>query len=158
MNRRLIMSEKTATEKSTINKIITEKLQRALQLEIAAYLQYLSHAAVVVGSCSPGVIAQLEDNAQDEAKHADQIRNLLGNFLDVYPTGNSSEQHKATNIPKILTTNITDEILAIETYQDILTYLDHNKEFEYYYKFAETIRLILIEEQEHVSELRTLMD
>lgn len=152
------MSEKTATEKSTINKIITEKLQRALQLEIAAYLQYLTHAAVTVGSCTTGVIAQLKDNAIDEAKHADQIRGLLGGFLDVYPTGTPTEQHKATTVTKILTTNLTDELLAIETYKDILSYLDQNKGFEYYYKFAETIRLILIEEQEHISELRTLMD
>lgn len=137
---------------------LSNLLQKALELEHAAYLQYLAHAEVVTGETSPGIIAQLKDNAEDEAKHADTLRNLIGNYLGYFPSMSVAKTHEATSVPQILTTNIKDENTTIVQYKKILQWLETNKDIENHNTFWEEIRLILIDEERHVVELEILQD
>jgi bacterioferritin (cytochrome b1) len=135
---------------------LSKLLQKALELEHAAYLQYLSHSEIVTGETSPGISAQLKDNAEDESKHAGIIRNLLANYLGYYPSMKIAETHEATTTPQILKTNIKDEKTAIEHYKKTLKFIEDNEDMDNYCTYWDAIRLILIEEEKHVVELEIL--
>jgi bacterioferritin (cytochrome b1) len=119
---------------------LSKLLQKALELEHAAFLQYLSHAEVVTGNVSPGIIEQLRDNARDEASHASILRNLLGNYLDYYPSMSVDKTHEATNFSTILKTNIKDEQTATDHYKKTLQFIENNKNMKFYCTFWEAIR------------------
>jgi bacterioferritin (cytochrome b1) len=137
---------------------LTKLLQKALELEHAAYVQYLSHAEIITGKCAPGIIAQLKDSAKDEAKHAETLRNLIGNYLGFYPSMAIDATHEAITIDKILNQNIKDEKVAIEHYKKTLKFIEDNEDMENYCTYWEAIRQILIEEEKHVIELKVLQD
>lgn len=132
-------------------------LQKALELEHAAQLQYYSHAEVVTGETAPGIIAQLKDNAEDEARHAATLRQLIGNYLGYFPSMAVDKTHEAHTTDQILKVNTKDERTAIDHYKKVLKYLEDNRNtIDNYMTFWETIRTILIEEQKHVIELEIL--
>lgn len=142
--------------KGTSMKELIVLLQKALTQEHQAYIQYLSHAVVLRGPTTPGVAAQLEDNAKDEAAHADILRDLLSNYLDVYPTMDVAEPTKAIVLEKILVADLKSEKEAIATYKEIMKLLEENKDMEDYYSFWTKIENILVEEEQHVRELEAL--
>jgi bacterioferritin len=133
-------------------------LQKNLALEHAAYIQYLNHSAVVFGSCSQGIISQLNDSAKDESDHANILRALIANYIDSYPTGEVAEVHKATSVDKILSVNEADEQTAIDSYNKTLQLIRENPNIEFYETFYTSIRDILVEEEKHLIELRVLRD
>ena len=146
------MAEKT-TELQLFSLLTT-----ALELEHAAYLQYLSHAEIISGPTSPPISAKLRDNAADEAKHADTLRDLIANYIDSYPTTDIAKTHQATEIPDVLKINIKDETTAIDHYKKTLTFIQDNQGLDNYDTFWESIRQILIEEEQHIAELRILQE
>jgi bacterioferritin (cytochrome b1) len=134
-------------------------LQEALRLEHAAQLQYHSHAAILRGLTSIPISALFSDSASDESKHAETLRDIISNHLDFYPTTDIAETHKATDTSRCISINIEDELTAIKQYEKILKFLSDNKsEIDSYFKIEREIRLILIEELEHVAELNALKD
>lgn len=133
-------------------------IQKALTMEHQAYIQYLSHAEIPTGLTSNSLINQLKDNASDELKHASTLRNLLGDFFGVTPTMDVAPTELASTDSTILSVNLQAEKDAVLIYQDILEKLDLEKNslpFAYF-KVEREIRLILIEESEHISELKRL--
>ena len=136
------------------NKELVKLIQEALRLEHAAYLQYLSHAAIVRGVSAPGIIDQLEDNARDEANHARELRDILSNYLDVYPTTEVAETHKAIITDKIISTNLKDEQIAIKQYKTIMKLIQEDPDMENYHTIYEVIKDIIIEEEQHIAELK----
>ncbi|MBD3318931.1 hypothetical protein GF342_03395 [Candidatus Woesearchaeota archaeon] len=67
-------------------KEIATLLNKALELEHQAYVQYLSHAQLIDGINAEPIIARLKELAEDERKHQEQFRNLIGNYLDEVPS------------------------------------------------------------------------
>ena len=139
-----------------VTKELTSLLQQALRLEQSAYIQYLSHAEVIVGESSPCIIDQLRDNAGDEAKHAEVLRDLIGNYLVESPTMEIAETHPAEDNDTVLQVNIKDEKSAIKHYSKTLQFIESNPDIEYYQTYWEKIRSIMIEEEQHVTELQVL--
>lgn len=69
-----------------IRKEIVGFLNKALELEHAARIQYLSHAELVNGLNAEPIIARLKEIADDEKKHQDKFRTLIGDYLDGTPS------------------------------------------------------------------------
>lgn len=136
---------------------IIRLLNQALELEHAAFVQYLSHAEIVDGINAEPIIARLKEIATDEKDHQEKFRTLIG-ALGGVPSTNFSQRHPATTIKQILEVNLEDEKTAVDTYRNILDELKKEKGQGYYDHLLEhDIRHILMEEQEHITELELLL-
>ncbi len=132
-------------------------LNSALELEHAAHLQYMSHAEVVDGLDAEPIIARLKEIASDEMKHQETFRKLIG-LLGGVPSMGASETHTASNVREILEQNLKDEKDAVDKYRKILEALRTEKGQGYYNVLIEhDVRHILMEEQEHITEIELLL-
>jgi len=134
-------------------------LNQALELEHAARIQYLAHAELIKGVNAEPIIERLKEIAADEAKHEDKFRNLIGNYLNGEPSMGIAKTHKAKKTKEILTTNLTGEKEAIDFYKTIYKkVIEHQDKLQYIYETLEhDVRHVIVEEQEHVVELSTLL-
>jgi len=136
---------------------IIELLNHGLELEHGAFVQYLSHAEIVDGINSEPIIARLKEIANDEKGHQEKFRTLIGDLGGV-PSMDFAPRHGAKTITQILEVNLKDEKTAVDTYRKILDELKKEKGQGYYDHLLEhEIRHILMEEQEHITELELLL-
>ncbi len=138
---------------------IIKMLNKALELEHAAYVQYLSHAEVVDGlNCEP-IIERLKEIASDEAKHQEIFRTLIGDYLGGVPSMGIAETKSAKTIQEILEINLNDERGAVDYYTQILKKIVEEKDnltYEYF-KLEHEVRHVIMDEQEHIAELKRLL-
>jgi len=134
-------------------------LNRALQLEHAARIQYLAHAEMIKGINAEKVIERLKEIASDEEKHEGIYRNLIGNYLGGEPSMSLAQTHRAQETKKILEVNLKGEKDAIDFYKQIYeTVLDNKKSLPYCFTTLEhDIRHVIIDEEDHVTELSLLL-
>lgn len=134
-------------------------LNAALRLEHAARIQYLAHAELIKGMCSEPIIERLKEIAGDEAKHEEKFRKLIGNYLGGEPAMDLAATHQAKETKEILEINLQGEKEAIDFYQTIYAkVIEYKKELQYIFETLEhEIRHIIIDEEEHIAELATLL-
>jgi bacterioferritin len=135
-------------------------LNQALRLEHAARIQYLAHASLVKGVNAEPVIARLEEIAGDEKKHEDKFRSMIANYLDGEPVMELAETHKAKGMEEIFKVNLKDEKTAVDFYKQIYKKIIDNKDQLPPYTFEtleHEVRHIILDEQEHIVELSTLL-
>ncbi|HLC64620.1 MAG TPA: ferritin-like domain-containing protein [Candidatus Nanoarchaeia archaeon] len=136
---------------------IIKLLNSALELEHGANIQYLSHAEVVDGPDAEPIIARLKEIANDEKAHQEKFRNMIG-LLGGVPSMKTSETHPAKSVKEILEQNLKDEKFAVDAYSKILEELKKEKGKGYYFDLLEhEIRHVLMEEQEHITEIELLL-
>lgn len=135
---------------------IIKLLNHALELEHGAFVQYLSHAEIVDGINAEPIIARLKEIAGDEKGHQEKFREMIG-LLGGVPTMGIAPTYKAKDIKQILEVNLKGEKEAVDTYRKILAELKKEKGKGYYDHILEhEVRHILMEEQQHISELELL--
>lgn len=139
---------------------LVKLLNKALELEHAARIQYLAHAELVKGLNAEKIIERLKEIASDEEKHEAKFRNLIGNYLDSEPSMGIAETHKAKGVDNIIELNIKNEKEAIDFYKQIYSQVfDNRNDLKYEFETLEhDIRHIIIDEEEHVAELSLLLD
>ncbi len=135
---------------------LIDLMNHALDLEHAANVQYLSHAEIVDGVDAEPIIARLKEIANDEKDHAEKFRTLIG-ALGGVPSMGMAPTYKATSVKEILELNLKGEKEAVDTYRKIMQKLKEEKIHYYDYLLEHEIRHILMEEQEHITELELLM-
>lgn len=142
-----------------IKEELAKTLNRGLELEHAARIQYLAHAELIKGLGAEKLIERLTEIASDEQKHEEQFRNLVANYLGGEPTMGLAETHRAKDIKEILEVNLKDEKAAIDFYKQTYRKVIDNKEsLQYEFETLEhEIRHIIIDEEEHVVELSLLL-
>lgn len=134
-------------------------LNEALKLEYQANIQYLTHAELVTGLYAEPIIARFRELAGDEAKHAETFRTLIADYLDGEPCMEMASAHPAQEVSAMLTINLHDEQTAIDFYKTIYKKIVANKDsFPYAYeKLEHDVRHIIMEEMEHMVELKILL-
>jgi bacterioferritin (cytochrome b1) len=134
-------------------------LNQALKLEHAARIQYLAHAEQISGVNAEPIISRLRELANDESKHEDKFRTLIGSYLGGIPSMELASTHTAKDMVSILTVNLQDEKSAIDFYKKIHAKVIENKNaLPYEFEVLEhEIRHIILDEEEHVVELKTLI-
>lgn len=134
-------------------------LNQALRLEHAARIQYLVHAELVKGVNAEPIIARLKELADDEAKHEETFRKLIASYLGGEPVMELGPTHKANTTETILKTNLQDEQSALDFYKQIYAKIVANKDIlsRCFETLEHEVRHVIIEEQEHVTELSTLL-
>lgn len=134
-------------------------LNKALELEHAARIQYLSHAELVKGIESEKVVERLKEIAEDEKKHEEKFRKLVGSYLGGVPSMGLSETHNAKGTQEILKVNLKGEKEAIDFYKKIYDKVVGGRDkLKYEFETLEhEIRHVIIDEEEHVMELSALL-
>jgi bacterioferritin (cytochrome b1) len=134
-------------------------LNKALELEHAARIQYLAHAEQVNGLDAEPIIERLKEIAEDEKKHEEMFREIIGSYLDGVPSMGIAETHPASTVNKILEVNLKDEKHAVDVYLGIMKKIHEMKdELKYeFYQLEHKVRHVITDEQEHISELKLLM-
>ena len=124
-------------------------LNKDLELEYSAAIQYINHAAVMSGAKYGDIIKELKIHANEEIQHA----MILADQID-YLEGNPSVE-----VGKIYTSDQNDEMLkqdlrgeedAIRRYKDRIEQAEQIKEFA----LAGQLRTILAMEQEHAMDIK----
>lgn len=144
---------------SEVRKKLIDMLNRALELEHAARIQYLAHAELVKGLNSEPIIERLKEIASDEQKHEEIFRTLIAVYLDGVPSMNLEKTYKASEISEILDVNLKGEKEAIDYYRQIHKFIIENKaEFPYAFERLEhQVRHVIMDEEEHVVEISNLI-
>lgn len=142
-----------------MNEKIVKLLNQALELEHQAYVQYLSHAELIDGLNSEPIISRLQEIANDEAEHQKKFRTLIGDYLGGVPSMGIAKTSSATSVKEILEVNLKGEKEAVDFYRKILEEINKVKEnLPYEFLTLEhEIRHIIIDEQEHIVELKKLL-
>ena len=142
-----------------IKKELAGMLNRALELEHAARIQYLAHAEMIKGINAEALITRLKEIASDEQKHEELFRELISAYLGAEPVMSLAETHQAQEPKEILKVNLKGEKDAIDFYKQIYQkLLDNKKSFQYEFETLEhQIRHVILDEQEHVVELSLLL-
>lgn len=136
---------------------LLKMLNHALELEHAAYIQYLSHAELIEGENAEPIIERLKEIANDEKNHQDKFRSLIG-MLGGIPSMSVAETHPARTIREILEQNLKDEKEAVDTYRKIYETIVKERGKGYYDMILEhEVRHIIMDEQEHITELELLL-
>lgn len=144
---------------SKLKKELAGLLNKALELEHAARIQYLAHAELIRGLESEKIIERLKEIASDEAGHEDKFRNLIGNYLNEEPSMGIAQTHKASQTVEILEVNLKSEKEAIDFYKQVYNKVVENKQdLQYEFETLEhEIRHIILDEEEHAVELSILL-
>ncbi|MGE5280483.1 MAG: ferritin-like domain-containing protein [Deltaproteobacteria bacterium] len=142
-----------------VKKELAGMLNKALELEHAARIQYLAHAQLVKGANAEKIVERLEEIASDEAKHEEMFRNLVGSYLGGEPTMGMAAVHRAQELDDILTVNRKNEKEAIDFYKAIYKKACDNKDaLPYVFERIEhDVRHVILDEEEHVVELSLLL-
>lgn len=143
-----------------IKEEIIKSLNADLQLEHAARVQYLAHAEQINGLYADPLIGRLKEIAGDEEKHEEEFRTMIGDYLGGVPAMTMAAAHPAKDIRGILEENLKAEKHAIEQYQQTYQMLIENKEkLPYVFESLEhDLRHIIMEEQEHITELNRIKE
>jgi bacterioferritin (cytochrome b1) len=138
---------------------LADLLNRALELEHAARVQYLTHAEQIKGLYSEKIIERLKELASDEEKHENIFRNLIGSYLGIVPTMGFSQTKNAKDTNEILKINLGDEKAAVDFYKTIYSaVVDNKKELPYEFERLEhDVRHVILDEEEHIVELSVLL-
>ncbi len=132
----------------TLKKLV-DLLNKDLELEYSAAIQYINHAAVMTGAAYGDIIKEIKIHANEEIQHA----MILADQID-YLGGSPS-----VNVGKILTSKKNDVMLqqdldgeedAIARYKARVEQAEQLKEFA----LAQQLRTILAMEQEHAMDLK----
>jgi len=136
---------------------LLKMLNHALELEHAAYVQYLSHAELIDGENAEPLIERLKEIANDEKTHQDKFRSLIG-MLGGAPSMGIAETHAAKTVREILEQNLKDEKEAVDTYRRIYETIVKERGKGYYdFLLEHEVRHIIMDEQEHITELELLV-
>ncbi len=144
---------------ANVKQELIQMLNGALELEHAARIQYLAHAELISGPGAEKIVERIKEIASDEQKHEEMFREMIGSYLGGEATMGLAQTHKAKELNQILEVNLKGEKDAIDFYKQIYQkVVDNKKELQYEFETLEhVIRHVIIDEQEHVTELSLLL-
>lgn len=124
-------------------------LNKDLELEYSAAIQYINHAAVMTGASYGNIIKELKVHASEEIQHAMILSGQI-DYLGASPTVNVGKILTSTDNEQMLKQDLDGEEDAITRYKARIEQAEMLKEFA----LAQQLRNILAVEQEHAMDLK----
>ena len=128
-------------------KLITE-LNKDLEWEYAAAVQYVQHAAVLTGAMYEGIKKELIIHSQEEMQHAVMLSEQI-DFLGGVPTIDVEQRDIAEDARTMLKQDLAGEDNAINRYKQRIRQAEELQE----YGLRRVLEDILIQEEEHKRDL-----
>lgn len=133
--------------KITRKKLIAE-LNKDLEWEYAAAIQYVQHAAVISGAEYDSIQKELIIHSQEEMQHAVMLSDQI-DFLGGVPTVDVEKRVTASDSQEMLEQDLWGENNAIDRYKERISQAEALKE----YGLRRVLEDILIQEEEHKRDL-----
>lgn len=132
----------------TTDKLV-DLLNKDLELEYSAAIQYINHAAVMSGAAYGDIIKELKIHANEEIAHAVILADQI-DYLGGSPSVNVGKIFTAKDNDEMLKQDLVGEEDAIKRYKMRVEQAEHLKEFA----LAQQLRTILAMEQEHAMDIK----
>ena len=133
--------------KTTMKKLLSE-LNKDLEWEYSAAIQYTQHAAVINGAQYDSIQKELLLHAQQEMQHAVMLSEQI-NFLGGVPTIDVEKRAISADSVEMLKQDLWGEDNAITRYKKRIGQAEELKE----YGLRRVLEDILIQEEEHKRDL-----
>ncbi len=141
------------SEESISREEFIEKLNYDLEWEYAAAIQYIQHQAVISGAAYDNIADELAIHAEEELQHAIQLADQI-EYLGGTPSVDVEDVKISEDAETMLEQDLEGERDAIERYKKRIRQAEALDE----YATAQTIRDILVTEQEHEMDLMDALD
>lgn len=123
-------------------------LQKALEWEYAAAVQYVQHAAVITGPEYDSISAELIVHSNEEMGHALQVSEIIADLGEV-PTIDVEKREISEDSKVMLEQDLAGEELAISMYKELIGMAEELGE----YGKRRILEDILMDEEEHKRDL-----
>ncbi|MDH4285523.1 MAG: ferritin-like domain-containing protein [Gallionellaceae bacterium] len=133
--------------KITMKKMLAE-LNKDLEWEYSAAVQYVQHAATINGAEYDSIQKELLLHAQEELQHAVMLSEQI-NFLGGVPTVDVEKREISGSNKEMLKQDLKGEENAIKRYKERIGQAEALKE----YGLRRVLEDILIQEEEHKRDL-----
>lgn len=133
--------------KITMKKMLAE-LNKDLEWEYSASVQYVQHAATINGAEYDSIQKELLLHAQEELQHAVMLSEQI-NFLGGVPTVDVEKREISGNNKEMLRQDLKGEENAIKRYKERIAQAEALRE----YGLRRVLEDILIQEEEHKRDL-----
>ena len=131
---------------------LIELLNEDLSREYQAIIAYVNYSQVLKGAQYMNIAAELEKHAGEELQHALTIAKQI-DYLGGMPTVTPKPVKTSEKAEDMLRFDLENESETIRNYRRRLKQADELNE----YSMAESIRSILVQEQEHLNDLATAL-
>jgi bacterioferritin len=133
--------------KTTLKKLLSE-LNKDLEWEYAAAVQYVQHAATINGAQFDSIQKELLLHAQEEMQHAVMLAEQI-DFLGGVPTVEVEKREVSEESIEMLKQDLKGEVNAITRYKERIGQAEELKE----YGLRRVLEDILIQEEEHKRDI-----
>jgi bacterioferritin len=140
------------TSKPITRERLIDLLNDDLSREYQAIIAYVNYSQVLKGAQYMNIAAELEKHAAEELNHALIISNQI-DYLGGMPTVTPKPVKTSEKAEEMLRFDLDNEAETIRQYRRRLKQADELNEFA----MAESIREILVNEQEHLVDLATAL-
>lgn len=137
--------------KITMKKLLSE-LNKDLEWEYSAAVQYVQHSAVINGAQFDSIQKELLIHAQEEMQHAVMLSEQIS-FLGGLPTVDVERREVSDNSMEMLKQDLWGENNAITRYKKRIGQAEELKE----YGLRRVLEDILIQEEEHKRDLTNVL-
>lgn len=134
-------------------KKLMEELNKDLEWEYSAAIQYVQHASVITGAQYESIQKELVLHSQEEMAHALMLSEQI-DFLGGIPTVKVEKIKTSRDSLEMLKQDLEGEALAIKRYKQRIAQAEALKE----YGLRRILEDILIQEEEHKRDLLTVVE
>lgn len=131
-------------KKMTSKEQFIDLLNKALEWEYAAAIQYVQHAAVITGPEYDAISAELIVHSNEEMGHAVVVSTMIADLGGV-PSVDVEKREISDDSKKMLEQDLAGEELAISIYKQLITMAEELGE----YGKRRQLEDILMDEEEH---------
>ncbi|MHA2173012.1 MAG: ferritin-like domain-containing protein [Candidatus Kariarchaeaceae archaeon] len=132
---------------------LIEELNKDLEWEYAAAIQYIQHASVMGGAKYASIIAELLIHSKEEMTHAEMLSEQI-DFLGGVPTIDVERREISTESLEMLKQDLWGEDNAITRYKERIKQAEELGE----YGLRRILEDILMDEEEHKRDLMTVIE
>ena len=131
---------------------LLKDLNKDLEWEFAAAIQYVQHASAITGAKYEGIQKELVIHSQEEMAHAVMLSDQI-DFLGGVPTVDVEKRETDSDSLAMLKQDLKGEDNAINRYKERIAQAEELKE----YGLRRVLEDILIQEEEHKRDLLTVI-
>jgi bacterioferritin len=136
----------------TSRKKLLAELNKDLEWEYAAAIQYVQHAATISGAKFDSIQKELLIHAQEEMQHAVMVSEQI-DFLGGTPTVDVEKREISVDSVEMLRQDLAGEDNAITRYRERIAQAEALKE----YGLRRVLEDILIQEEEHKRDIANVL-
>jgi bacterioferritin len=129
-----------------------KELNKDLEWEYSAAIQYIQHAAVITGPNYSSIQAELIVHSTEEMTHAQSLSDQIA-YIGGVPTMEVEERLTSKDSKELIEQDLKGELYAIKRYKERIAQAEELKE----YGLRRALEDILIMEEEHYRDLATIL-